>query len=325
MNFDKPFLDYDKRIKLLEDRYGLVINDEKFAAHILKIVSYYDLINGYKDVFMDNERYDGKTSIEFLYDFYLYDKKFQNTIFTRIMIVENYFKNVLANQISKDFGVDANTYLKLCNYREKAGGLDVQNELEAIRNQLTLPYPAMPTAYYLKKHNHVPAWILFKNISFGNSINLFRILKPKQQNHILEEMLPSCDTTIGQRKDLLVTGLDALRLFRNKIAHNLKFVTYRTPFKNSMSAKIIRKLLPDGLITKKMLESKYVANDLYAVILFIFLILDDKFLRSSFCIDLISENYSATSNNEDIKQKYYQITGLPENLDEILNILFDNA
>lgn len=325
MNFDKPFLDYDKRIKLLGDRYGLVINDEKFAAHILKIVSYYDLINGYKDVFMNNERYDGKTSIEFLYDFYLYDKNFQNAIFTRIMIVENYFKNVLANQISKDFGVDENTYLNLCNYRKKATGLNVSKKLEDIRKQLTRPDPVIPTAYYLQKHNHVPAWILFKNISFGNSINLFRILKPEQQNHILEEMLPFDNTTIGQRKDLLVTGLDALRLFRNKIAHNLKFVTYRTPFKNSMSAKIMRKLLPEGLITKKMLESKYVANDLYAVILFIFLILDDKFLRSSFCIDLISEKYFATSSKECIKQKYYQITGLPENLDEIIDILFDNA
>ena len=27
MNFDKPFLDYDKRIKLLGDRYGLITKE----------------------------------------------------------------------------------------------------------------------------------------------------------------------------------------------------------------------------------------------------------------------------------------------------------
>ena len=207
INFDKPFLDYSELITLLQHKYNLVIPDEQRAIHILKLVSYYDLINGYKDVFMVNEQYDGKTSIEFLYSFYLYDKNFQNIIFSRIMIIENYFKNILACQISKDFGVDADTYLKPSMYRQKARGLNVQKELASIKYQLECTNPSIPTAYYLKHHNHVPAWILLKNISFGNSINLFRILKPAQQNPILDEILPSDEVPLSQRKELLVSGL----------------------------------------------------------------------------------------------------------------------
>lgn len=323
INFDKPFLDYSELITLLQHKYNLVIPDEQRAIHILKLVSYYDLINGYKDVFMVNEQYDGKTSIEFLYSFYLYDKNFQNIIFSRIMIIENYFKNILACQISKDFGVDADTYLKPSMYRQKARGLNVQKELASIKYQLECTNPSIPTAYYLKHHNHVPAWILLKNISFGNSINLFRILKPAQQNPILDEILPSDEVPLSQRKELLVSGLDLLRSFRNKIAHNLKFVTHRGTFKQSMSVKIIRKFLPEGVITKKMIEEKYIANDLYAVILFIFLVLNDSFLKSQFYYDLINKDYFTLSGNEYLQQKYRQITGLPENIEEIITLMIN--
>ena len=183
--------------------------------------------------------------------------------------------------------------------------------------------PSIPTAYYLKHHNHVPAWILLKNISFGNSINLFRILKPTQQNPILDEILPSDEVPLSQRKELLVSGLDLLRSFRNKIAHNLKFVTHRGTFKQSMSVKIIRKFLPEGVITKKMIEEKYIANDLYAVILFIFLVLNDSFLKSQFHYDLINKDYFTLSGNEYLQQKYRQITGLPENIEEIITLMIN--
>lgn len=32
-------------------------------------------------------------------------------------------------------------------------------------------------------HNHVPPWILFKNISFGDSINLYNVLKKRAERN----------------------------------------------------------------------------------------------------------------------------------------------
>ena len=48
----KPFLDYQAQIKYLKQKQ-LVINNEVSATAVLEKVSYYGLINGYKDVFKD--------------------------------------------------------------------------------------------------------------------------------------------------------------------------------------------------------------------------------------------------------------------------------
>lgn len=46
----KPFLDYSSQIRHLQNN-GLTIDNPEVAINILKKVSYYSLINGYKDVF----------------------------------------------------------------------------------------------------------------------------------------------------------------------------------------------------------------------------------------------------------------------------------
>ncbi|ETS92631.1 hypothetical protein HMPREF1497_2461, partial [Fusobacterium sp. CM21] len=55
MNYDKPFKTYDEQISHLKNVHSLQINDESFAKQALKSFSYYDLINGYKDIFMVND------------------------------------------------------------------------------------------------------------------------------------------------------------------------------------------------------------------------------------------------------------------------------
>lgn len=74
--YDKPFLTYDEQIDCLIEKHGLDVSDRDFARRVLRSVSYYDLINGYKDAFMVNEKYGEHMSIEFLYSFYIFDKRF---------------------------------------------------------------------------------------------------------------------------------------------------------------------------------------------------------------------------------------------------------
>lgn len=51
MAFDKPFLDLDKQLNLLESRKLIITNRDR-AKRLIMTSSYYDLINGYKSVFM---------------------------------------------------------------------------------------------------------------------------------------------------------------------------------------------------------------------------------------------------------------------------------
>lgn len=70
----KPFLDYQAQIKYLEQKQ-LVITDVASAISTLEKVSYYGLINGYKDIFKDpatNNFYPG-TTFDDIYNLYLFD------------------------------------------------------------------------------------------------------------------------------------------------------------------------------------------------------------------------------------------------------------
>lgn len=48
---NKTFLTYDEQIKKLEKEKQLVISDPKFAKTTLQKLSYFSLIDGYKDLF----------------------------------------------------------------------------------------------------------------------------------------------------------------------------------------------------------------------------------------------------------------------------------
>lgn len=53
--YDKPFKTYDEQIEYLKSIYKLEITNNKFAKYALSTFSYYDLINGYKELFMVND------------------------------------------------------------------------------------------------------------------------------------------------------------------------------------------------------------------------------------------------------------------------------
>ena len=69
MAFDKPFLDLDKQLDLLESR-NLVITNRDRAKRLIMTSSYYDLINGYKSVFMSsNDKFKPNVQLEDIYIF----------------------------------------------------------------------------------------------------------------------------------------------------------------------------------------------------------------------------------------------------------------
>ena len=314
LTYDKPFKTYQQQIRHLIDDYGLIINDAVFAEHALKTMSYYDLINGYQDVMMENGRYRANTSIEFLYTFHLFDKGFQNIIFARIMFIENYFKSLLSHCIAENFGVHQSDYLDKRNYNyasKKVVFADVKRDIEKVYKQT---YPPTPTRFYQQNHNHIPPWILFKNISFSSSINLFRVLKSPQKNAVANELIP--DTTILQSEkiDFIIAGLNLIRKCRNLIAHNLKFVTFRGNSKDTLKRSTIISLLPQDLTVTGQNYSRLGNNDLYAVFLFIYQILSTPYLRYLFIEDIIRYIVPPTDGNVALFDQYADITRLPHDL-----------
>ena len=231
MGYDKPFKTYDQQIKILKDKYHLLIENEDLAKQLLSTFSYYDLVNGYKDILMENEHYIPGTSIEQVHIFHMINKDFQSILFKYSVYIENAYKNSLAYLLSKNFGVHQDEYLNFSNFinpKNKKDRMSKEKTLSKIKKTIDNTYTGNPTKFYRKKHNHIPPWIIFKNVSFGDSIDLYRQLKSKDKKELLGMLINYSGYPISTSNIPMLEALTIVRKFRNVIAHNLKFITFES-------------------------------------------------------------------------------------------------
>ena len=123
----KPFLDYQAQIKYLKQKQ-LVINDEVSATTALEKVSYYGLINGYKDIFKDpatNSFYPG-TTFEDIYNLYLFDAELRDVFLKYILIFEKHVKSSISYHFSDTYGNGMAFYRDINNYDYGNNLSDVQ-------------------------------------------------------------------------------------------------------------------------------------------------------------------------------------------------------
>lgn len=310
---DKPFKTYDEQIELLKSR-GLIIEDYEFALHALNTISYYDLINRYQRYFMpDGEKFIDNTRIELLYSFSLFDKSIQSFILKYSMFIENIFKTKLAYTLAKDFGASESEYLSAAKYRQSyqnPNGTLTFNSifLECKKTILDPKITNNPTLYYYKKHNHIPPWILLKNLSFSNAINLFKLLKDTQRDIIVNELIPNEQIALSDKINFVFCSLEAIRLFRNFAAHNLDFTALRTDETRKLSPTVISKLLSGSGLIKK--ENKKISateraffRGIYGIMLSMLVYLQTNYLISEFIIDFLS--IFKGINGDDAGVKYY--------------------
>lgn len=315
--YDKPFLTYKEQIQLLRSR-GLRIDNDAFAIHALSTLSYYDIINRYKKIFMsDDDRFTEPISIEYLYDFRLLDLAFQSVIIKYSVIVENIFKTRFAYVLSEKCGVDKNGYLDKKYFRQKKGNLCYDNVAFEIDQYINKRRP-MPTEYYKTSHNHIPAWILFKNVSFSNTINLYKLLLRDLQNEVSESLIPN-DLPREQKIELISTTLNAIRLLRNVAAHNLHFTSFELTKKQSLSHNFLYKVVGSPLLSSSRSSSNAASvQGVYGVILSILCYLQIPYLQAAFVeefiVFLVQINDISPEKKRETFSKYIQAIGVPQDI-----------
>ena len=88
MPYDKPFKTFDEQLEILKDR-GLSINDVEFAKIALQDISYYTVVNGYKNFLIPNRGSDNfipGTSFEMLYTLHIININFSSVLLKYISI-----------------------------------------------------------------------------------------------------------------------------------------------------------------------------------------------------------------------------------------------
>ena len=317
---DKPFKTYEEMVTYLQDFHHLICLDPNWDASVLQLVPYYDLINGYKDLFMTGDAFKQGISFEYLYFFHAFDHSLQNVLFEFSVIIENYFKNNLAYVMARDFGVDAASYLSRKNYLSSRGAVqfsDISSKISNIYQEASPNSIDEPTRHYVLHHNHIPPWILMKNVTFSNSINLFSLMKSPQKEAV-SNLLVSASIPAHEKTQLIYYVLTLVRKFRNVIAHNLKFISFDTKkYSRAINIKSLKRFTPNELLTWRDLHRKIGIYDIYGYIVLSLSFLPNSLEKMSLVQNLISflETYvSASRLNQSIFQNYCGFTGIPQDV-----------
>ena len=323
-NYSKPFKTYEEQLKILKNRYKLNISDDKFALKLLKTVSYYDLINGSKECFFkeNEEIFEEGVDINHLFSFKILDRNIQNILFKYSVYVENTFKTNLAYTLAKNYGIDIEKYLDENNFKifSNLDRMDKRNKtLEIIKEAQFLENN--PTFHYKKNHNHIPPWILFKNVNFTDSIDLFTFFKRKDKLEIVKEYFEQDiqNNEADEMIELLKTTISIVRKFRNKIAHNAKVITYKT--ENRITLRNLIPNIPSNFIYRTDYRNNIGINDLFAMISSLILLLNNDVLALHLSQELRVVFDTTNTLNALLIEKYKKVTNLPNDIEKRLDKL----
>lgn len=326
--YDKPFKTFDELLDVLSQRHNLKIQDSEIAKGIITFIPYYDLVNGYKEILMDGEKFSDGIDAMTLFLFHVFDHDFQNALFAPSVSIENYFKNILAYVLAESFGVSIDEYLSYSHYLTRRR-LGVNSEVRRDKvipklKDIALHTPDNPTKFYRHHHNHIPPWILLKNVSFSQSVDLLRLLKRPEKSKVLDFMIPIHDSPVNRYPILLYT-LTIVRRCRNTIAHNLKFTSFDcSRYINNLSKGCLRQLISPYLLSDEELNSYKYLNGIYGYIVLSLSLIPDKITKMLVVHRLLStfllknDGILFSPAETEIRSKYFEGLNIPSDIRERL-------
>lgn len=211
----------------------------------------------------------------------------------------------MAYYIAKNKGIHYSEYLDENKYHCPTP--DRKNKLSTVIGNFTKVHfdsKDTPTVFYRKNHNHIPPWILFKNVTFNNIIDLYSFLKRDEKLEIISEyfLINNQNITDDERLELFKNMLVITRKFRNKIAHNYKVIGINLE-KVYLNTSILKKIDIFGCISNLDIKNKRGRNDIYSMLISILFLLNSDFIYTLFLKDLAFFKENNLSNpSENLKQ-----------------------
>lgn len=265
----KPFTEVYDQIKILRGR-NLTVSNVKRTQHLLLKENYYNIINGYKDPFLEikkdrnnqqEEKYYDGVDFEEIYSLYKMDRKIRSALLLYLMIFENKFKSVVAYEFTKKFEGNI-AYLDYTNYNYKgAKNLNQVMKNIYILTNVIKKYSEKDSynsiKHYLRQYNGVPLWVLVNYLTFGDISYIHRSLDSDLKQKIARNFSKQFKEDYGvttfysfaEFEDVVFNMV----LYRNLCAHNerlycfetdnyIKFKNIPLAFNKINSTKIERKL-----------------------------------------------------------------------------------
>lgn len=234
LHLSKPFHNLDQQIEKLKNR-GLEIPNEEDAKRQLLKTSYYDLINGYKDLFLEEkndngeEKYKEGTKFDDLTKLYKLDRELRHIVMKVSLDIESNFYTTLAYSIAEKYGEVQTDYLNPINYKQgtwqSRGGYERDNLFHRIRRRIN-DTNEHPMKHYKEKYNNIPPWILAKHLSFGELIVWYKLSPSDVKNNVIIRFTGVEPTE--ELKEMFIKSMELFNKFRNVAAHGGRIYNYKT-------------------------------------------------------------------------------------------------
>ncbi|MCH5165620.1 MAG: Abi family protein [Clostridiales bacterium] len=222
---------YDEQINILLNR-GMIIFDVDAAKEALMRHNYYNIINGYKDLFIlkgsNPEKYILGTTFDEIYAMHQFDKTLRHDLSHYLTLIERTFKSVLAHKFAyanQNNAIDF--YLDIANYNPRR---TVQTSQLITKLSDELDYAISKSnpmiLHYKSKYNFVPIWVFINIISFGTLSKMYECLPSKVRDSIAVEI--SQISGVKLFPDTIQNALSVLVFLRNKCAHDQRIYDFNT-------------------------------------------------------------------------------------------------
>ena len=239
----KPFKTYRQQLAILRNR-NLTINDGSKAIAILKNEGYYNVINGYKHIFLDDnltkqygtEMYKLGTEFEYIHALYEFDRNMRSILLKFILKMEQALKTKVSYHFSAQFRQEFN-YLNINNF----DNTDPRNATkllarlsDVIQNNSNPSEQGGQFYHYLNNHKELPLWVLVTKMTFGNIVYFYKTMQQKTKDAIAKEIVETYEkaykTTVAiplqQQENFISMMITFINNFRNICAHEERLYNY---------------------------------------------------------------------------------------------------
>lgn len=244
---EKRFLAYDRQLEHLELR-GVAIGDSSAVVDILSRKSYYNIVNGYRRLFLDqssigdNRPYKSGTTLHELESLLVFDSDLRIVCLKRILGVELLVKSTIAYEFSGKYGTDDRKYLDPVNFSTELPECRfVDKTLETVRYEKDRAQRDgnLSICHYMNKYECIPLWALINVLNFGTTVYFNYCMK-------WQDKLPVANRFNLSRPDFNRV-LRALKDYRNCCAHGGRFYDYSAAPNHLISQTgFYKRVLSDG-------------------------------------------------------------------------------
>ena len=235
------YKNYDEQVEILKSR-GLLIANETEAKYILKVNNYYNVVNAYKDIFIQKgftpERFIDGATFEELCALHKFDKELRLIFSNVLIVIERTFKSIIAHEFSRKCPNHDFDYLNIDKYNiiKTARELDEKGEPVLLASQLirelnkelgnALFYKDEMICHYKGKYHQVPLWVFVNKLSFGTMSKMYSAFQEQDKANVAKSIKDIIGRNVYANE--IQNAIKVLVILRNRAAHDQRIYDFNS-------------------------------------------------------------------------------------------------